>query len=343
MALVINSDFITPAELTGYIREAMADQAVNDLSLIDNLLPDTLIPDVDFRANITQHGLKRAAKFRSWDTEAPLSPRKGLTRISGELPPLSEKKRLGEYDRLRLRRANSAILDLILKDAVELADAIRTRLIIAKAQALVTGKVSLAQDGLEIEADFDRKPGHSITAATLWSGAADPILDQESWFSVFRVSNSGNPGRAITSQRVISTLMRNEAIRNAVSPPGAAVPSIVTLEAVQALFTSFGHPRFEIFDAQVEDYNGDATRLIPDDSILYVGGSSMTSAKLGETLWGITAEAIEPDYSIDEDEAPGIVVGSYIDQDPIARWTKASGIGLPILGNSNATMIAKVL
>ncbi|OXM19361.1 major capsid protein E [Rhodococcus erythropolis] len=342
MALVLNSDYITPAELTGYTREALADQPVNDLSVIDNLLPDVLIDDVDFRANITQHGLKRSAKFRSWDTEAPQSPRKGLTRISGELPPLSEKRLLGEYDRLRLRKADSAILDYILKDAVELADAIRTRLIIAKAQALVTGKVSLAQDGLEIEADFDRKPGHSVTAATLWSGLADPVLDQESWFSVFRVSNSGNPGRAITSQRVLSSLMRNKAIREMVLPVGST-QTIVTLEAVQALFTSFGHPRFEVCDAQVEDYNGNAVRLIPDDSILYVGGSSTTSAKLGETLWGITAEAIEPEYSIDETEAPGIVVGSYVNPDPIGRWTKASGIGLPILGNSNATMIAKVL
>ncbi|WP_206492323.1 major capsid protein [Rhodococcus sp. KRD162] len=339
MALILNSDYISPAELTGYVREALKDRPINDLALIDDLLPDTLIDDVDFRANITQLGLRRAAKFRTFDTEAPQSARKGVARISGELPPISEKRILGEYDRLRLRKADNAILDIILNDGVELAEALKTRLIMAKAQALVTGKVSLAQDGLELEADFLRSGAHSVTAATLWSGAADPVLDQESWFTVFRILNSGNPARAITSQRVMSTLMRNPAIKAMCLAPGAT-QGIVTREQVNSLFTSFGHPPFEIFDAQVEDYEGNTVRLIPDDRILYIASNN---AKLGETLWGVTAEAIESDYNVDATEAPGVVVGSYINPDPVQRWTKASGIGLPILGNSNATMIAKVL
>lgn len=341
MALVLNSDYVTPAELTGYVREALADQPINDLQLVDDLLPDVMLDDVEFRANITQGGLRKAAQFRSWDTEARQSGRKGIVRISGELPPLSEKRRLGEYERLRLRKADGAITDFIYRDAVELAQAIRTRIIMAKASALVTGKITLAENGLELEADFQRLAGHSVTASVLWNvtggGAADPVIDQESWFTTFRVTQSSNPVRAITSQRVMSTLMRNDKIRAACLPPGSTA-GIVTLEQVNALFTSFGHPPFELFDAQVEDAAGAATRLIPDDRVLYVG-----SAKIGETQWGTTAESIEPDYGIDASEAPGIVVGSYINNDPIARWTKASGIALPLLLNANATFVAKVL
>ncbi|MEU1432136.1 major capsid protein [Nocardia sp. NPDC005746] len=342
MALVLNSDYVTPAELTGYVREALADQPINDLTIIDDLLPDTMVDDVEFRAQITQRGLRKAGQFRSWDTEARISGRKGIARISGELPPMSEKRRLGEYDRLRLRKADTAIRDVIENDAVELAQAIRTRVIMAKAAALVNGKVTLTENGLDLEADFLRLPGHTITAAVLWSvtgaGAADPVIDQESYFSTFRVSNSANPARAITSQRVMSTLMRQDKIRAACLPPGST-SGIVTRDQVNALFTSFGHPPFEIFDAQVEDADGNTQRLIPDDRILYIGGNS----KLGETAWGTTAEAIEPDYGIDASEAPGIVVGSYMDNDPVARWTKASGIALPLLLNANASMIVKVL
>lgn len=341
MALVLNSDYVTPAELTGYVREALADQPINDLALVDSLLPDTPIDDIEFRANITQGGLRKAAQFRSWDTEAPISGRKGVVRISGELPPLSEKRRLGEYERLRLRKADSGIVDAIYRDAVELAQAIRTRIIMAKASAIVNGKVTLAENGLDLEADFQRLAGHSVTASVLWnvtgSGAADPVIDQESWFGTFRTTQSSNPVRAITSQRVMSSLMRNDKIRAACLPPGSTA-GIVTRDQVNALFTSFGHPAFELFDAQVEDATGALARLIPDDRVVYIG-----SAKIGETLWGTTAEAIEPDYGIDASEAPGIVVGSYVDPDPVARWTKASGIAMPMLLNANATFVAKVL
>lgn len=339
MSLVLSTDLIYPAELTGYVREALADYPVNNLTLIDELLPDVLVDDVDFRANITQRGLKRAARYRSYDTEAPITGRRGITRISGELPPISEKRRLNEYDRLRMRKADTAIRDLIFNDAVELADALRTRIIMAKAEALVTGKVHLAENGLDLTADFGRASGNTVTAATVWSSTADPINDQESWFTTYRVANAGNPGRAITSQRVMSALMRNASIRAYCLPPGST-QGVVTRDQVNAMFTSFGHPPFEIFDAQVEDSTGAAARLIPDNQILYTPAAGI---KLGETDWGVTAEALEPDYGIDASDAPGIVVGSYIDNDPVARWTKASGLGLPLLLNANATMVATVL
>ncbi|WP_280381056.1 major capsid protein [Nocardia wallacei] len=343
MALVLNSDYITPAELTGYVREALADWPINDLTPIDDLLPDQMIDDVDFRANITQHGLRRAAKFRAYDAEAPITGRKGLVRISGELPPISEKRKLGEYERLKLRQADSAIADAIENDAVELADAIRTRIIMAKAEALVTGKVTLAENGLDLEADFKRKAGHTVTAATLWNvtgaGAADPIADQMTWFDVYRVSNSSNPGRAITRQSVMSALMRNDKIRQYIQAPGST-QNIATVDQVNALFTSFGHPRFEIVDAQIEDPNGNAMPLIPDGTILYLPPAGI---RIGETDWGTTAEAIDPGYGIEASEAPGIVVGSYMDNDPVGRWTKASGIALPLLLRPDATMVATVL
>lgn len=339
MALVLSSDYITPTELTGYVREALSDLPQNAFGL-SAYLPDVETDDIDFRVTTGGGGLARVAKYRAWDTESPISGRKGVDRLSGEIPPISEKRRLSEYDRLKMRKLDSGIVDAILNDAVDLAKGIHARVEVARGEALSDGKVTIAENGLTIEADFGRKATHTQTAAIKWNvDGSDPVEDFLAWQRIYVATNGVRPGATLASQDIQSSLMRNAAIR-AMTLPAGSTQQVVTIDAINALFRSFGLPALSIYEAQVEGDDGNAKSIIDPTKVIFLPPSDR---KLGETLWGVTAEALDSDYGIDSTEAPGVVVGSYSDKDPVGLWTKASAISLPVPANTNLTLSATVL
>lgn len=339
MALVLSNEYITPAELTGYVREALADQPENQFSLA-SLLPNNDVDDIDFRADVGGGGLATLASFRAWDAESPISGRRGIQSITGALPPISEKRRLGEYDRLKMRKLNTRIIDALINDAVDLANNIQARMEVARGELLSTGVVTIAENGLVLEADFGRAANHTQIAGVLWNAAGStPLEDLLAWQTIYRQTNGVNPGRLLGDQSILSTLMRNASIRGYILSDNST-QQIVTLDAIQALLTSFGLPRIETYEAQVEGADGNPVDILPKGSLLFLPPAGR---KLGETLWGVTAEALDADYEIDETEAPGIVVGSYSDKDPVGLWTKASAVAFPIAPNTNLTLSARVL
>ena len=140
--MLLTTDYITPAELTGYVRAALADLETNQFTL-SRFLPSQQIDDLQYRFTRGGEGLAEAATFRAYDAESPIGSRPGISRVTGELPPISRKIRLGEYERLRQRRADQAIRDAILDDATRMARTVAARVELARGEALYTGKITL--------------------------------------------------------------------------------------------------------------------------------------------------------------------------------------------------------
>lgn len=334
--MLISNDYILPAELTGYVRQALADINQNQFTLSRHL-KDTVIDDLDYRISRGGQGLADAGVFRSYDTEAPIVSRPGVTRISGELPPLSQKSRLDEYSRLRQRKLDGQVRDAVLNDAERLTRGIAARIELARGDALVNGSVTIAENGVSATVDFGRSGGNTVAAATKWDNSGDPLADLLAWRDTYVAANGEEPGVILTSRKVLSTMMKNAAMRNLVFP-GANQPNVVTEAAVSEVLRAFGLPAIEVYDVKV-NVNGSSTRVIDDKKLLFLP----SGGQLGTTLWGTTAEALDADFGVDESEAPGIVAGSYSTKDPVALWTKASAIALPVLANPDLSMVATVL
>lgn len=344
--MYINSDYIAPAELTGYARASAANLPINQFQLA-RWLPNRSIDDLQFRFNRGGEGLIEAATFRAYDAESPIGARAGFSRITGELPPISRKIRLGEYDRLRQRKDPQAqIRNGLLSDTERMVRAIAARLELARGDALVNGSVTINENGVQASVDFGRSGSHSVSAGTPWStvATATPLLDMLTWRDTYVATNGVDPGAILTSRRVFAYLLRNAEIRT-LAASTAGSPAIVSESALNAVMAAHGLPPIYVYDAQLK-VGGSAQRVIADDIFLYLPAPGSPddpeSTDLGATLLGTTAESLDGKYGLEEGEQPGIVAGVYQTEDPIALWTKAAAIGLPIMANPNLTFKADV-
>jgi Phage major capsid protein E len=344
--MLLNTDYILPAELTGYVREAAANQPANQFTL-NRWLPERMIDDLSYRFDRGAGGLIEAASFRSYDAESPIGSRVGVTRVEGQLPPISRKVRLGEYDRLRQRRDPQLnIRNGLLNDAEKMTREVAARMELARGDALVNGSVTINENGVQVTASFGRSGSHTVTAGTNWSDTddADPLADLLSWQDTYNDTNGVDPGAIVTSKTVLGYLLRNAALRTLAGPPGNPV-SIVSRTQLDELLTAHGLPALYTYDAKVK-LNGSATRVVAADKVLLLPApgdpADPEGTELGATLWGTTAESLDPKYALTEADQPGIVAGVYDTEDPMALWTKAAGIGLPVLANPDLTFCADV-
>jgi hypothetical protein len=332
-------DSIIPAELTGYVRAALADLEINKFTL-SRFLPNRPVNDLLYRFDKGGRGLAEAATFRVFDAESPFGSRQGITRITGELPPISRKIRLSEYDQLRLRNANQEIRDSVFNDAVKMVTSIAARMEMARGEAMRTGKVALNENGVKATIDFGRKAGHTISSiATAWSdhAASDPVANLTTWVQTFLDNTGVIPEKILLSRQIMAHLAQNLTLRNQAGSL-AGVPTILPASVINALLDTYSLPQVEVYDAQVS-VAGSATRVIDPNWIVMVNTSN---GELGSTLYGTTAEALEPGYNVVGGEA-GVVAGAYKDEDPVAIYTKAAAIALPVLANPDLTFGVKVL
>lgn len=340
--MYLMTDYFTPAELTGYVRAALADLPVNQFSL-RRWLPTRYVPDLEYRYNKGTGGLIPAAQYRSYDAESPIAKRKGIERRSGSLPPMSEKIRLGEYDRLRIQaNPDQSIRGQILDDAVLLAKKLEARAEKARADALVNGSVTLNENGVVANVDFGRNPSNAVTAATLWSvtATADVLGDLTTWVQYYVDVNGEPPAAFVTSNKVKGYMLRNAAIRQ-LAGTLIGSPTILSSDQLNAAMESHDLPMVYTYDAKYEDPSGAGARFIADNVGLLlpspVAPDSWESTQLGATFWGNTAESLEPNYGLAGDE-PGIVVGNYKVENPLGLWTNAAAISLPVLANPDLSM-----
>ncbi|AZM53335.1 phage capsid protein [Streptomyces sp. WAC 01529] len=343
--MLINNDYITPAELTGYVRAGAADLAANQFTLA-RWLPNSEIDDLEYRFTRGGEGLVEAATFRSYDAESPIAARPGIARVTGELPPISRKIRLGEYDRLRQRRLDGQVRNALMRDSLRMTRAVSARMELARGEALYKGKLELAENGVIATVDFGRSASHTVVPSVAWTDPAAAILaDLMAWKATYIVTNGEAPGAILTSDRVVALMMRNDELRALVYAGGVSQPSVISVASINEVLRAYSLPAISTYEAQVR-VGGVATRVIPDDRVLLLPAAGEAgdpeSTDLGATLWGTTAESLDGDYGIEEGEEPGIVSGIYAEKDPPALWTKAAAIGLPVLANPDLSFCADV-
>lgn len=350
--MYLTNDFIYPATLTGYVRQALSEYPQNQFTL-SRWLPNRTVGDIAYRFASGGTGLADAAVFRTYDAESPIGKRQGINRVTGELPPISIKTRLSEYDSLRIRNgalnaSNQEVVKAILNDGVKNARSIEARMEFARGDALSNGSVTITENGVGATISFGRAGAMAVTAATLWSttGTADPFADLDTWRNAYVAQNGVEPGAILMSRSTLALMRRCSNVAKAVFPSAANVPTLLSQTAISDALNAFGLPPLYVYYAQANTYAGTATAVLPANKVFLlpapVDPTDYEGTQLGSTMWGTTAESQLPEYGIEEADQPGVVVGTYHDPDPVGLWTKAAAIGVPIMANPNLAMACTV-
>jgi len=340
----ILNDLIPPAVLTGFVREVPGPATWN----LNEVLPDRQVGDIEAAIDVVTR-TNRAATFRAYDAETPIGVRDAFQRSTVELPPLGQKTVMTERDRLLLQQLQTGgfndtpLVEKIYDEAATNTRAVLARMEVARGDALVDGKVTIAENGLALEADYGLAADHLVTAPVLWTDATntDPLNDLINWVNQYIDDVGEPPGYLRVSRQVLTNMLRAESIRQLVSTL-VGKPTVVNRTQLQQELDAHGLPTIVEYNTRIEVGNSVVYPIPTDVAIL----TPLNPEDLGYTAWGVTSEALElasgqnPQLSIED--APGMVGVIERTFDPVRVWTKVAAVGMPIITDPRRLFVATV-
>lgn len=279
--------------------------------------------------------LPHAAMVHGFDTEAVIGTRPLAEVVKIEQLLIKEKLAMTErVNRLVQRGVQSAdaVLNYIYDDLANLMMTVRTRAEVAKIEALSTGKMHIAENGVTLEVDYGVPDANKYNFD--WFSADHDIIGD-----LRRIVNAGRMNgqrynRAIISTTIMDLLSANTGIQKAVN--GTINAGImVTEDGVNSLFNRLFGFTIEVNDDWYRYTKADGTetsaRLLDEyRMVLFVADNN---GAVGTGLWGVTPEELDAGGFDNSGFNGFIYLSQWTTPDPVQRWSKASGVFVPVLPN----------
>lgn len=335
-------DLVDPQELINYVRawdiEVLRPEAQIGL---DMFLPNVLVDDLEFRIRRGSLNDVDAAEYRAFDTQPKMTSRPGTTYIEGSLGPISKQIPMGEEEMLRMRSlergTNDPLIAAIFDDAERMVRSVQSRIELARGDVINDGKVTIAENGLVLEADFGRAGAMTVTASNYWTDVAlsTPLTDLLTWQEDYIDHNGVAPEVMVMSRSRLSNFALNAEMRG-YAAIGGTTPNRINMETVGAILAAEGLPGIVLYDTQMR-VNGVRTRVLPEEKVFFM--PPMTEP-VGNTFYGVTAEAIKLREKglITSEAMPGIVAVTLANDNPVQTFTLATAIALPVTPNPDLIM-----
>lgn len=347
-------DIVDPLELTGFVR-GLVDAAYSGTGTLAQYLPNQFRNALDYEFNLATRDRPEVARYRAFDAESGLSSRPGFSKVTGSIPPLSEKMLLSEADRTRLNLAFASgdtksryLRDLVFNDAERLVNRVLARVELARGSVLSTGTVTFtSEENLLTTVNYNDGASAIITntASPLWITAnvatATPIADMRNWMQAYADANLDDmPVVGLTSRATINNAMATTEVKNFFALNGTS-PSLITGGMFEQLMSVYGVPPLMEFRTQV-NINGVATRILPVNKIVWLPASDVEA--FGETMFGIGSEALDlvEMAGLPVETAPGLTGRTWKTIDPPQNWTRVGGLVLPVLKDPKRIMVSTV-
>jgi hypothetical protein len=326
-------------------------------------LPDQTIDDLDFEYIKGTRNKTVMAHVMGYDSEAPIAGRQaGGSKVSGQLPPIKRKTRVGEKEIIKFLtpRQGSAdqqnAINSVYRDVTELLDSVQARVEWLRVKALSEQTIVYDEGGVIFEFDFGltkkylldgvtKKNALDETIAQLggtWENHATstPITDLQFIVNLIRNETGQTMAEFVIDSESIEHLKASESLR-LLARGETGLPGILTQGEIDGVFARYSLPRLTPYDVYLSNEQADGTLV--DERVLTPGrGFFVPSTPLGNTLWGPTAESLSLVGTPLQAFAPGVFVNTYATDEPVAEWIKAAAIAFPTMPNAHVLSQFKV-
>lgn len=340
-------DLVDPTELVNYVRAYNDEVLSQDAAFVlDQYLPNVQTDELEFRVRKGSNQDVDAGLFRPWDTPAPMTDRRGTARISGELGPISRQIALSEEEHLRLRAlergTNDPIITAVYADSERMIRAVQARIELARGDLINDGKLTIAENGLIMEADWGRSATASPDSVVDWSSTATATIlsDLLAWVEDYDEINGVFPDHIIAPRAIYTWMSLNAELRS-YNAAGGTTPTRLNREAMDASLAAEGLPPIRIYNGQFR-VNGVRTPVLDPKKIYLMPPPGQG---LGETRYGITAEALvlRERGLIDQEGMPGVVAVVTANEHPVQTFTVGAAVALPIMPNPDLVFDCRVI
>ena len=271
------------------------------------------------------------AQIHAFDSEARIGDRPNFE--VKDYQKLLIKEKLNQTERIAqfLRYApDNKVKQFVFDDAANLISRVLTRAEVATMEVLGTGHATYKENNVSLDVNYGVKTANFTET---WTSASADILGEIETAIAERASRGYTTERAITSSKVISYMLKNTAIKSFWA--NKAEPLTQT-RLISWIRDNYG-VELVVNDATYKTALSDATakRFYPENAITFLA----TRTTVGQGMFGYTPEELSlPETS----EKNFVTVTQWYTEDPVAVWTKASALYVPVLKDSNSVSIYTV-
>lgn len=309
---------------------------------------DTIFPDVktqylkaEYYRLMAGQRLPEVAFVHALDTEAEIGTRPGFEKVLTE--KLFIKRKINQSERLRQAIENGvpdneALKNFVFDDAANLFEGVVARANVMKGQFLSTGAVTIKENHVDMGINYGVPATAKVTLTNWATPEADIMGDIQKMVAVAE-DNGYVVNKALTSLKMINYMRNNTAMQTAVL--GADNKRLLTKQELANLLMQEYAITIDRCDEKFRFRKADGSlktgRYFKED--VFTLYEADANGSFGTGLWGVTPEELEYRQFIQEENRSFVTLSMWATQDPVAVWTKASGIFVPVAPKANGGIV----
>lgn len=309
---------------------------------------DTIFPDVktqylkaEYYRLMSGQRLPEIAFVHALDTEAEIGTRPGFEKVLTE--KLFIKRKINQSERLRQAIENGvpdneALKNFVFDDAANLFESVVARANVMKGQFLSTGDVTVKENHVDMRIDYGVPATAKVTLTNWATPEADIMGDIQKMVTVAE-DNGYVVNKALTSLKMINYMRNNTAMQTAVL--GAANKRLLTKQELANLLMQEYAITIDRCDEKFRFRKADGSlktgRYFKEN--VFTLYEADANGSFGTGLWGVTPEELEYRQFIQEENRSFVTLSMWATQDPVAVWTKASGMFVPVAPKANGGIV----